>query len=169
MKIAAGTAGTAMRANGRVKRGPLHAYRRRFTHDGVYYSDSEGLMAAVVDAGQLVAWLESFLRVRGLLDEELIPARGELSDRPEPAVSVQEALAALASAARVFGDAAAVVSRVWQGIDQAAQQRDACPLVRAEDEDPGDTGYFAWALVHEVLSRVAEDRAAVGRDRRATS
>ncbi len=132
--------------------------RRRFHHGGVYFADTSGLRAAQIDAGQLTLCLEALLGERGLLDVELVPARGVGSRRPEPAVSVRDALAALRSAVGVFSDCASVVERVWQGQEQVGVMLDA-----AEASD-NEAEVSRWLLGYELVSRIADDHSPVRRD-----
>ncbi len=131
--------------------------RRRFHHWGVYFAETSGLRAALIDAGQLTLCLEALLGKRGLLDDELVPARGVGSRRPEPAVSVRDALAALRSAFDVFSDCTSVVERVWQGQEQLGIMLDA-----AEASDNA-LAVSRWLLAYELMSRITDDRSPVRR------
>lgn len=132
--------------------------RRRFHHWGMYFPDTSGLRGALIDAGQLTLCLEALLGKRGVLDAELVPARGVGSRRPEPAVSVRDALGALRSAFEVFSECAAVVERAWQAMEQCGVMLDAA-------EATGDEQAASrWLLAYDVCARLAGDESPVRRD-----
>ena len=132
--------------------------RRRFSYQGMYFADTRGLRAAVLDLHQLSGWLQSLLGERGLLDEELVPQRGESSRNPEPRVTVREALAAFQSVAYVLSDCASVVERVWQAREQVEV------MLSAAEASEGDWSVSWWIVVHDLCARIAADESPVGRE-----
>lgn len=130
---------------------------RRYAHEGVYFPDMHGLRAALIDMGQLTLCLRGLLRERGLLDAELVERRGT-GQRPSggpagphslPAISVREALEALESAYRVFSNAASVIQRVEQAIEQCGLMFDAAEAMGDERAQEG------WATAFNVCANVS--------------
>lgn len=121
---------------------------RRYAHEGVYFPDMHGLRAALIDMGQLTLCLRGLLRERGLLDAELVERRGT-GQRPLPSISVREALEALESAYRVFSNAASVIQRVEQAIEQCGLMFDAAEAMGDERAQEG------WATAFNVCANVS--------------
>lgn len=133
--------------------------RRRFQHEGVYFAETSGLRAALIDAGQLTLCLRDLMRVRGLLDAELVPVRGSgrhaqpsgSAAAEHSAVTVHDGFEALESAYRVFSDCASVVERVWQAQEQVGLVLDAAAAAG------GDSEAVRWLEAHELVRRISDD------------
>lgn len=141
--------------------------RRRFQHEGVYFAETSGLRAALIDAGQLTLCLRDLMRVQGLLDAELVPARGSgrhaqpsgSAAAEHSAVTVHDGFEALESAYRVFSDCASVVERVWQAQEQVGLVLDAAATAGGDS-----TAAVRWLEAHELVWRIGDDDSPVRRN-----